>query len=121
MLNPVFGCYEFNNELQGISTTDQFVTRLKLLAVDCNFVVDSKSYVDSMIRGSIVSGTSSAKILWRKCNFVTIVCLVCLHMVMFFVYWIISLLAQPTLIFENSLIQQRKLLNTEDLFMNTIF
>ena len=59
--------------------------------------------------------------VWRKCNFVIIVCFVCLHKVMFFVYWIISLLAQKTLIFENSLILQRKLLNTEDLFMNTIF
>ena len=59
--------------------------------------------------------------VWRKCSFVIIVCLVRLHKVMFFVYWIISLLAQKTLIFETSLIQKRKLLNTVDLFMNTIF
>lgn len=61
-LNPIFARYKFNNELQGTSTIDQFVTRLKLLAVDCNFVVDGKSYADGMIRDRTVFGTSSAKV-----------------------------------------------------------
>ena len=56
-LNLMFACYKFNNELQCISTIEQFVTRLKLLAVDHNFVVDGKSYADSMIRDRIVFGT----------------------------------------------------------------
>ena len=61
-LNPIFARYKFNNELQGTSTIDQFVTRLKLLAVDCNFKVETKKYADSMIRDRIVFGTSSAKL-----------------------------------------------------------
>ena len=61
-LNPIFARYKFNNELQGTSTIDQFVTRLKLLAADCNFEVDDKNYADSMIRDRIVFGTSSAKV-----------------------------------------------------------
>ena len=61
-LNPIFAGYKLNNELQGTSTIDQFVTRLKLLAVDCNFEVETKKYADSMIRDRIVFGTSSAKL-----------------------------------------------------------
>ena len=81
---------------------------------ECDFGDEIKkmlSLIDFLVRHRVQCGE----------NFVIIVCLVCLHKVMFFVYWIISLLAQKTLIFENSLILQRKLLNTEDLFMNTIF
>ena len=52
-LNLILARYKFNNELQGISTIEQFVTRLKLLAVDC---------ADNMIRDRIVLGTSSLKV-----------------------------------------------------------
>ena len=61
-LNPIFARYKFNTELQGTSTIDQFVTRLKLLAVDCDFKTEGKSYADSMIRDRIVFGTSSVKV-----------------------------------------------------------
>lgn len=56
-LNPIFARYKFNNELQGSSSIDQFVTRLKLLATDCSFTNS-----DEMIRDRIVFGTSSAKV-----------------------------------------------------------
>ncbi|MCG7879803.1 MAG: hypothetical protein N0C90_26270, partial [Candidatus Thiodiazotropha endolucinida] len=57
-LNPIFARYKFNNEVQGSSSIDQFVTRLKLLSIDCNF----KAEKDEMIRDRIVFGTSSAKV-----------------------------------------------------------
>ena len=38
------------------------MTRLRLLAVDCDFKIEGKSYVDSMIRDRIVFGTSSTKV-----------------------------------------------------------
>ena len=50
-LNPIYLWYKFNNEVQGSSTFDQFVTQLKLLARDCNF-----KYTDDMIRDRIVLG-----------------------------------------------------------------
>ena len=42
-LNPIFARYKFKNELQGTSSLDQFVTRLRLLAVDCDFKIEGKS------------------------------------------------------------------------------
>jgi len=56
--NPVFSRYKFNNEVQGDSTIEQFVTRLKVLARDCNF---GDTYRDNMIRDRIVFGVKSQK------------------------------------------------------------
>lgn len=57
-LNPISECFKFNNENQGALTVEQFVTSLRVLAEDCNYV-NSK---DEMIRGRIVFGTSSQKV-----------------------------------------------------------
>lgn len=57
-LNPIFARFKFNNENQGASTVEQFVTRLRVLAEDCNYG-NSK---DEMIRDRIVFGTSSQKV-----------------------------------------------------------
>lgn len=57
-LNPIFARFKFNNENQGASTVEQFVTRLRVLAEDYNYG-NSK---DEMIRDRIVFGTSSQKV-----------------------------------------------------------
>ena len=56
-LNPIFAIYKFKNEVQGSRTFDQFVTKLKLLARDCNF-----KDTDDMIRDRIVFGIQLEKI-----------------------------------------------------------
>ena len=56
-LNPIFARFKFNNEIQGSSTVEQFITRLRLLAVDCTF-----KDPEDMIRDRIVLGTSSDKV-----------------------------------------------------------
>ena len=38
------------------------MTRLRLQAVDCDFEIEGKNYVDKMIRDCIVFGTSSKKV-----------------------------------------------------------
>lgn len=48
-LNPVFARYKFNNEVQGNTTFDQFVTKLKLQNKDCSY-----TNADEMIRHRIV-------------------------------------------------------------------
>lgn len=55
-LNPIFA--QVNNENQGASRVEQFVTRLRVLAEDCNYG-NSK---DEMIRERIVFRTSSQKV-----------------------------------------------------------
>lgn len=55
-LNPIFA--QVNNENQGASRVEQFVTRLRVLAEDCNYG-NSK---DEMIRERIVFRTSSQKL-----------------------------------------------------------
>ena len=62
-LNPIFARFKFNNEIQGSSTVEQFITRLRLLAVDCTF----KDPGD-MIRDRIVFGTSSDKVREKLIN-----------------------------------------------------
>ncbi|XP_062576025.1 uncharacterized protein K02A2.6-like [Saccostrea cucullata] len=62
-LNPIFARYKFNNEVQGTNTFDQFVTKLKLLARDCNF-----SDAEEMIRDRIVFGIQSEKIREKLIN-----------------------------------------------------
>lgn len=62
-LNPIFARYKFNNEVQGISSIEQFVTRLKLLANDCDFPDR-----DGMLRDRIVFGTSSSKVREKLIN-----------------------------------------------------
>ena len=57
-LNPIFARFKFNNESQGISTVEQFVTRLRVLAEDCNYGENR----EEMIRDRIVFGTSSQKV-----------------------------------------------------------
>lgn len=57
-LNPIFAHFKFNNENQGASKVEQFVTRLRVLAEDWNY---GKSK-DEMIRDRIVFGTSSQKV-----------------------------------------------------------
>ena len=36
-LNPVLARFQFNNEVQGSNSVDQFITKLKLLSIDCQF------------------------------------------------------------------------------------
>lgn len=62
-LNPVFARYKFNNQVQGDATFDQFVTQLKLLAVDCSYTDPNE-----MIRDRIVFGVKSAKIREKLIN-----------------------------------------------------
>ena len=54
--NPVFARYKFNNEVQGDSSVEQFVTRLKVLSKDCSF---DDTYTDDMIRDRLVFGIRS--------------------------------------------------------------
>ena len=44
--NQVFARYKFNNEVQVDSSTEQFVTRLKVLSKDCSF---EDTYINDMI------------------------------------------------------------------------
>ena len=62
-LNPIFARFKFNNEIQGSSTVEQFITRLRLLAVDCTF-----KDPEDMIRDRIVFGTSSDKVREKLIN-----------------------------------------------------
>ena len=62
-LNPVFSRFKFNNEVQGQQSIEQFVTRLRLLAKDCQY-----NDADEMIRDRIVFGTNSAKIREKLIN-----------------------------------------------------
>lgn len=57
--NPVFARYKFNNEVQGDSSVEQFVTRLKVLSKDCSF---DDTYTDDMIRDRLVFGIRSQDI-----------------------------------------------------------
>lgn len=57
--NPVFSRYKFNNEMQGGSSIEQFLTKLKVLAKDCAFGAD---YAEDMIRDRLVFGVRSHKI-----------------------------------------------------------
>ncbi len=59
----MFARYQFNHEIQGESTIEEFITRLKLSAKDCNFG-DS----DEMIRDRVVFGVESDKIRERLLN-----------------------------------------------------
>ena len=36
--NPVFARIRFNDEVQGSNTVDQFITKLKFLSIDCQFM-----------------------------------------------------------------------------------
>ena len=62
-LNSIFARYKFNMEIQKESTIEEFVTRLKLLAIDCSFGND-----DAMIRDRIVFGTSSSQVREKLIN-----------------------------------------------------
>lgn len=57
--NPVFARYKFNNEVQGDSSVEQFVTRLKVLSKDCSF---DETYINDMIRDRLVFGVRSQDI-----------------------------------------------------------
>ncbi len=62
-MNPVFGRYKFYNEVQGTDTVENFLTRLKLSARECQF-----SDPDDMIRDRIVFATNSTKVRERLIN-----------------------------------------------------
>lgn len=55
--NSIFAKYKFNNEVQKRETIEQFVTRIKPIAKDCNY-----KEPDEMIRNRIVFGTNSHKV-----------------------------------------------------------
>ena len=57
-LNPVFTRYKFNNEVQRTHSTEQFITKLKLLAKNCAF----GDYENDMVRNRNVFGVMSVKI-----------------------------------------------------------
>ena len=56
-LNPVFARYKYNNDVQGTTTIEQFVIRLRLLIKDCQCANE-----DEMLRDRIVFGTNSHKV-----------------------------------------------------------
>ena len=62
-LNPVFARFKFNNEVQGVQTLEQFFTRLRTLAKDCNYGEE-----EDMIRDRIVFGVASPKIREKLIN-----------------------------------------------------
>lgn len=62
-LNPIFARFKFNNEVQGPSTIESYVTRLRLLAKDCSY-----TNTDEMIRDRIVFGTSSPRVREKLIN-----------------------------------------------------
>ncbi|XP_062600865.1 uncharacterized protein K02A2.6-like [Saccostrea cucullata] len=62
-LNPISARYKSNNGVQGTNTFDQFVTKLKLLARDCNF-----KDAEEMIRDRVVFGIQSEKIREKLIN-----------------------------------------------------
>ena len=62
-LNPIFARYRFNNEIQGSDTIDNFVTRLRIRAQDCEF-----KEKDNMIRDRIVFGCSSPRVREKLIN-----------------------------------------------------
>ena len=64
-LNPIFGRYKFNNEIQGTNSFELFVTRLKTLAKDCSFGTCCN---DQLIRDRIVFGVTSAKVREKLIN-----------------------------------------------------
>ena len=61
--NPIFACYQFNNEIQGSEAIDSFVTRLRLKSRDCDY-----HDPEEMIRDRIVFGTNSPKIREKLIN-----------------------------------------------------
>ena len=61
--NPVFHRFKFNNEVQGENTMEQFITKLRLLASDCEFANESE-----MIRDRIVFGVKHQKVRERLIN-----------------------------------------------------
>ena len=61
--NPVFARYKFSNEVQGDSSVEQFVTRLKVLSKDCSF---EDTYINDMIRDRLVFGVRSQDIRVTK-------------------------------------------------------
>ena len=62
-LNPIFARYRFYNELQNNDNIDAFLTRLRLIARDCNFNDE-----DEMIRDRIVFGMNYPKIRLKLIN-----------------------------------------------------
>ena len=62
-INSIFSRYKFYSQKQDSDTIDQFVTRLRLIAKECNF-----KDADEMIRDRIVFGTNSSKIREKLIN-----------------------------------------------------
>ncbi len=62
-VNHIFSRYKFNNEIQNEQSFEQFLTKLRLLAVDCNFTDK-----DEMIRDRLVFGVKSQKIREKLIN-----------------------------------------------------
>ena len=55
----MFARYKFKNEVQGDNSTEQFVTRVKVMSKDCSF---DASHINDMIRGRLVFGIHSQDI-----------------------------------------------------------
>lgn len=62
-LNPLFARFKFNHEIQGNSTLEEFVTRIKLSARDCNY-----KDPEEMIRDRIVFGINADQVRERLLN-----------------------------------------------------
>ena len=63
-LKAVFTHYEFNNEIQGTHSTEQFITKLKLLAKDYPL----GDYENDMVRDRIVFSVMSVNIREKQIN-----------------------------------------------------
>ncbi|CAG2227622.1 EIPR1 [Mytilus edulis] len=61
--NSLLARCKFRYETQSSDTVEQFITRLKLIAKDCNF-----KDTDEMIRDSLIFGTSSPKVKEKLLN-----------------------------------------------------
>lgn len=62
--NPIFARYKFNNITQGSDTFDEFVTKLRIAAKDCDYKPDS----NDMIRDRIVFGINTQKLREKLLN-----------------------------------------------------
>lgn len=63
-LNPIFARYKFYKQMQDNDSIDAYITRLQLIAQDCNFAEKT----DEMIRDRIVFGTNSPKLREKLIN-----------------------------------------------------
>ena len=62
-VNPVFARYRFNNETQNEQSFEEFLTKLRLLVIDCDY-----RDKEEMIRDRIVFGVKSPKIREKLIN-----------------------------------------------------